>query len=72
MNKIIAELPKTIPTAHVISSAGCPCRPDRLHFTTPGYREFGKRYAEQMLPLLGYKMAPTTQTNGPASAAAAH
>jgi alpha-L-fucosidase 2 len=54
MNKIIGDLPKTIPTAHVISSAGCACRPDHLHFTPAGYRELGRRYAEKMLPLLGY------------------
>lgn len=65
MNKIIAELPKTIPNSYVISSAGCPCRADRLHFTTPGYREFGKRYAEQMLSLMGYKIAATTQPATP-------
>lgn len=57
MNKIIDELPRTIPTAHVISSAGCASRQDHLHFTPAGYREFGKRYAEAMLPLLGYKMS---------------
>jgi alpha-L-fucosidase 2 len=56
MNRIIDELPNTIPTAHVISSRGCPCRPDHLHFTPEGYRELGKRYAESMLSLLGYKM----------------
>ncbi len=56
MNKIIDELPKTIPNSHVISSAGCAARPpDHLHFTPAGYRELGKRYAETMLPLLGYK-----------------
>lgn len=53
MNTIIDDLPKTIPTAHVISSAGCACRPDRLHFLPEGYRELGRRYAEAMLPLLG-------------------
>lgn len=57
MNAIIDELPKTIPTAHVVSSAGCLCRPDHLHFTPAGYREFGKRYAAEMLPMLGYKIA---------------
>jgi lysophospholipase L1-like esterase len=57
MNEIIGELPKVIPTAHVVSSAGCACRPDHLHFTPEGYRELGKRYAEVMLPLLGYKKA---------------
>ena len=57
MNKIIDDLPKTIPTAHVVSSAGCPGRPDHLHFTPAGYRELGTRYAQTVLPLLGYKTA---------------
>lgn len=57
MNRIIDDLPTTIPTAHVISSAGCAGRPDRLHFTPPGYRELGKRYAEAML-LLGDDRVP--------------
>lgn len=55
MNKIIAELPKTLPNSQVISSAGCACKPDRLHFDSAGLREFGKRYAETMLPLLGHE-----------------
>ncbi len=55
MNQIIGELPKVIPTAHVISSQGCEARRDRLHFALAGYREFGKRYGETMLSLLGYK-----------------
>jgi alpha-L-fucosidase 2 len=55
MNRIINELPKTIPAAHVVSSAGCTAKPDRLHFTPAGYRELGRRYAEAMLPLLGYR-----------------
>jgi hypothetical protein len=53
MNSIISELPKTIPTAYVISSAGCTARPDHLHFTPAGYRELGKRYGQKMLSLLG-------------------
>ena len=53
MNQIIDDLPKTIPTAHVVSAAGCASRPDHLHFTPEGYRELGRRYAEAMLPLLG-------------------
>ena len=56
MNKIIDQLPKTLPNSYVISSAGCPGRPpDYLHFTPAGYRELGRQYAEQMLSLLGYK-----------------
>lgn len=58
MNRIIDELPKTIPSSYVISSAGCTARPpDHLHFDPPGYRELGKRYAEKMLSLLGYQVA---------------
>ncbi len=57
MNEIIAELPETLPNSHVISSAGCPHKGDRLHFNSAGYREFGKRYAETMLSLLGTKTA---------------
>jgi hypothetical protein len=56
MNKIIDDLPKTIPTAHVVSSEGCASRPDHLHFTPAGYRELGNRYAEVMLPLLDYQI----------------
>jgi hypothetical protein len=52
MNAIIGELPKVLPNSYVISSKGCECRPDRLHFTAAGYRELGKRYAEKMLELL--------------------
>jgi hypothetical protein len=57
MNKIIATLPKTIPNSYVISSAGCPSIIDHLHFTVSGYRELGKRYAVQMLSILGYKIS---------------
>ncbi|MBN2635235.1 MAG: sialate O-acetylesterase [Prolixibacteraceae bacterium] len=53
MNPIIATLPNVIPNSHVISSAGCEARGDRLHFSPAGYREFGKRYATQMLALMG-------------------
>jgi len=55
MNPIIATLPQTIPTAHVISSAGCPDGPDNLHFSAEGYRMLGKRYGEKMLSLLDKK-----------------
>jgi hypothetical protein len=46
------ELPKTVPNAHVFTSAGCTSRGDHLHFTPDGYRELGKRYGETMLSLL--------------------
>lgn len=54
MNTIIGTLPQVIPTAHVISSAGCPAAADNLHFTAEGYRMLGARYAAKMLSILGY------------------
>ncbi len=64
MNTIIADLPNTLPNSYVISSKGCTARPDHLHFTPEGYRLLGTRYAEKMLPLLGYQLkTPTTQGN---------
>jgi|GEM_PF-97321 len=57
MNKIIDKLPATIPTAHVISSAECPDGPDNLHFNAAGYRMLGRRYGQEMLSLLGYRVA---------------
>jgi hypothetical protein len=57
MNKIIDDLPRTIPTAHVVSAVGCPAKGDHLHFTPAGYRELGRRYAQTLLPLLGRKVA---------------
>ncbi len=52
MNPIINTLPVTIPTAHVISSAGCTSQ-DPAHFDSAGYRMLGKRYGDKMLELLG-------------------
>lgn len=52
-NDIIATVPSVIPTAHVISSAGCQSSPDGMHFALPGYRLMGERYALEMLDLLG-------------------
>ncbi len=56
MNAIINDLPKTIPNSYVISSAGCTALLDRLHFDPAGLREFGKRYGEKMLSLLGHQI----------------
>jgi lysophospholipase L1-like esterase len=55
-NEIIRKLPETLPNSYVISSAGLACNADHLHFTAEGYRQFGRRYAEKMLSLLGYKI----------------
>ncbi len=64
-NEIIRKLPETLPNSYVISSAGLPCNADHLHFTAEGYRQFGKRYAEKMLGLLGYKINETKSPPGP-------
>lgn len=55
MNKIIATLPTVIPNSYIIPSTGCIGIKDHLHFSAEGYRELGRRYAEQMLSILGYK-----------------
>lgn len=52
MNPIINTLPEVIPTAHVISSKDCTGQ-DNAHFDAAGYRILGKRYAYQMLSVLG-------------------
>ncbi len=51
-NTILARLPKVIPTAHVVSSQGCPGAYDGQHFTTEGYHLLGEHYAQVMLSLL--------------------
>ncbi|OUM69502.1 family 6 carbohydrate esterase [Piromyces sp. E2] len=63
MNSIIQQLPRTIPTAHVISSQGLGQQGDGLHFSSAAYRTFGQRYAEEMLKILGdVKVSKTTTT----------
>ncbi len=60
-NKIMAELPKRLPNSYVISSAGCTCNSDRMHFNSAGSRELGRRYAEKALSLMGYKATEPKQ-----------
>ncbi|HLO57386.1 MAG TPA: sialate O-acetylesterase [Bacteroidales bacterium] len=55
MNTIIRTLPEVIPTAHVISSEGCKGM-DQAHFDSEGYRILGKRYAAEMLSIMGIKV----------------
>ncbi|MGQ1945498.1 sialate O-acetylesterase [Geofilum sp. OHC36d9] len=60
MNPIINRLPDTIPTAYVISSSGCSAM-DNAHFDSEGYRKLGRRYAIQMLSLMGYNVVDEDQ-----------
>ena len=52
MNPIIDRLPEVIPNAYVISSSDCGGQ-DYAHFDSQGYRELGRRYALQMLSIMG-------------------
>jgi hypothetical protein len=54
-NEIMKNLPGVLPNSYVISSAGVPANPDHLHFTADGQREMGRRYAIQMLKIMGYR-----------------
>jgi len=51
-NVEVNKLPSVITNAHVISSAGL-VGSDAAHFSPASYREFGKRYAQKMIELLG-------------------
>ncbi|MDE6650493.1 MAG: sialate O-acetylesterase [Muribaculaceae bacterium] len=52
-NSVISKLPKTIPSAKVVSSANLEQKGDGLHFTAHGYRVLGCRYATAMLETMG-------------------
>lgn len=72
MNPIIDNLPQTIPTAHVVSSAGCTNAGDNLHFDAAGYREFGKRYAFTVLKLMNIKTPEPNPYNNPTKSPVCH
>lgn len=57
-NTYINKLPKFIKTAYVVTSNGCSCGMDYLHFNTGGYRMLGRRYAQAYLEkYLGISMS---------------
>lgn len=56
MNNIIDKLPETISTAHVFPQKAARLQKTICIFMLQVIGELGKRYAAQMLPLLGYKM----------------
>ena len=52
-NTVIAKMPSTVPTSHIISSEGCPGNgKDAFHFSALGYRMMGYRYAYEALKLM--------------------
>ena len=60
-NNNIAKLPQQSKNFYVISSEGL-TQPlgdgQNVHFTSQEYRDFGKRYAEKMIEVLGDKLKP--------------
>ena len=53
-NNVVAKIPSTIPTGHVVSASGIPGNgSDPWHFSASGYRTLGKRYAYVMLQTMG-------------------
>lgn len=53
-NTQVNRLPQVIPTAHVVHSNGVPGNgQDPWHFSAAGYRTFGKRYAIEVLKVMG-------------------
>ncbi len=52
-SEILLHLPSVVPGARIVSSAGCKGVDDEFHFSLEGFREFGKRYAVEMLRAQG-------------------
>ena len=61
-NTVVANVPNVIPTAHVVSSYGCPGNgSDPWHFNPTGYRMLGRNYAYEVLRVMG--MEPKADAN---------
>ncbi len=67
-NAVIATVPDVIPNSYVISSEGCPAKPEAdgaiFHFTAEGYRMMGQRYAQKVLKLMGIEADVPEPTAG--------
>ena len=65
-NNNIAKLPQQSKNFYVISSEGL-TQPlndgQNVHFTSQEYRDFGKRYAEKMIDVLGDKIKPVAESS---------
>ena len=56
-NAVVAKMPATVPTSHVVSAYGIPGNGvDPWHFSASGYRTFGKRYAFEALKVMGREL----------------
>ncbi|MBR5693367.1 MAG: T9SS type A sorting domain-containing protein [Fibrobacter sp.] len=64
-NQNIAKLPQQSSNFYVVSSEGFNQAlgdGQNVHFTSQEYRDFGKRYAEKMIEVLGDKLNPVAST----------
>ena len=69
-NNNIAKLPQQSKNFYVVSSEGFNQAlgdGQNVHFTSQEYRDFGKRYAEKMIEVLGDKLKPAEGSEPPAS-----
>ena len=71
-NQNIAKLPQQSKNFYVVSSEGFNQAlgdGQNVHFTSQEYRDFGKRYAEKMIEVLGDKLNPVASTVSSSSVA---
>ena len=52
LNAILREIPNELPCCACVSSEGIEMKPDGIHFSARGQREFGHRYFEAFKALL--------------------
>lgn len=65
-NAVVAKIPTVIPTGHVVSSEALPGNGvDAWHFSAAGYRTFGKRYAAEVLKVMGLECKANPDYNMP-------
>jgi hypothetical protein len=65
-NNNIAKLPQQSKNFYVVSSEGFNQAlgdGQNVHFTSQEYRDFGKRYAEKMIEVLGDKLKPVAESS---------
>ena len=53
MNSIFREMQREIPNCRLVSSKGLSLKPDGIHFNSASLREFGNRYFDAYLALVG-------------------
>lgn len=69
-NNNIAKLPQQSKNFYVVSSEGFNQAlgdGQNVHFTAQEYRDFGKRYAEKMIEVLGDKLKPVAESSSSAA-----